>query len=140
MAAAVGITTPAAAPATPRATSNVRSDEAAAVAMPFHKTWPVGAPAPPGEASGYIASSGLSFNAAPAASRQIFRACNVTQSSPRALQSVGSCLHRHHVLQYAVYQPAERFWTFQAIETGIFLTLAVGLAAASIWWTRDRLA
>jgi hypothetical protein len=33
MAAAVGITTPAAAPATPRATSNIRSDEAAAVAM-----------------------------------------------------------------------------------------------------------
>jgi hypothetical protein len=107
---------------------------------PIHKTWPVGAPAPPGEASGYIASSGLSVAAAPAAARQMIRACDVTQTNPRALESVGNCLARHHVLEYATYQPAGRFWTFQAIESSIFLTLALGLVAVSIWWTRDRLA
>jgi hypothetical protein len=37
-----------------------------------------------------------------------------------------------------VYQPADRFWTFQAIETGIFLLLALPLIAFSAWWLRHR--
>jgi hypothetical protein len=36
------------------------------------------------------------------------------------------------------YQPADRFWTFQAIETGIFLVLVVPLIAFSAWWLRHR--
>jgi hypothetical protein len=38
-----------------------------------------------------------------------------------------------------VYQPADRFWTFQAIETGIFLFLAVLLISFSAWWLRHRI-
>lgn len=36
---------------------------------------------------------------------------------------------------YEVLQPADRFWTFQWIETGLFL----GLAALLLWWTVRRL-
>jgi hypothetical protein len=32
--------------------------------------------------------------------------------------------------------PADQFWTFQAIETAIFVALAVGLAVVSIHWIR----
>jgi hypothetical protein len=39
----------------------------------------------------------------------------------------------------AVYQPADRFWTFQAIETGIFLFMAVLLISFSAWWLRHRI-
>jgi hypothetical protein len=39
----------------------------------------------------------------------------------------------------AVYQPADRFWTFQAIETGIFLFLALLLITFSAWWLRHRI-
>lgn len=38
-----------------------------------------------------------------------------------------------------VYQPADRFWTFQAIETGVFLLLAVVLIGFSAWWLRHRI-
>lgn len=38
-----------------------------------------------------------------------------------------------------VYQPAERFWTFQLIETGIFLLLALLLITFSAWWLRHRI-
>lgn len=38
-----------------------------------------------------------------------------------------------------VYQPADRFWTFQAIETGIFMVLAVLLISLSGWWLRHRI-
>jgi hypothetical protein len=34
------------------------------------------------------------------------------------------------------FQPADRFWTFQAIEAGIFVALAVALLAATVWLLR----
>lgn len=38
------------------------------------------------------------------------------------------------------YQPADRYWTFQWIETGIFLALSGLLAGFCSWWLRRRLA
>ena len=38
----------------------------------------------------------------------------------------------------AVFQPAERFWTFQVIEAVLFLVLSGLLLAASAWWIRHR--
>jgi hypothetical protein len=105
---------------------------------PLHETWPVGTPAPTGEASGYITSSGITFNGAPDAARHVFQSCNVTQTDPRSLQGVSACLRHHHVLEFAVYQPAGRFWTFQAIETSIFLGLALILASGATWWITHR--
>jgi hypothetical protein len=37
------------------------------------------------------------------------------------------------------YQPADRYWPFQAIETAIFLTLALALAGFCFWWIRRRI-
>jgi hypothetical protein len=37
------------------------------------------------------------------------------------------------------YQPANRFWPLQWIETGIYLVLAMGLAGFCLWWLRNRL-
>jgi hypothetical protein len=34
------------------------------------------------------------------------------------------------------YQPAGRFWTFQVIEAGVFVALAVGIVLATIWLIR----
>jgi hypothetical protein len=36
-----------------------------------------------------------------------------------------------HYHAYLTYQPADRFWTFQGIETGIFLALAAALIAVT---------
>ena len=106
---------------------------------PVEATWPVGTPSPAGEATGYITSNGLTFTGAPGAGRQVIQACHVTQTDPRSLQTVSTCLRQHHVLQYAIYQPASRFWSFQAIETSIFLGLSLLLLAATIWWANHRL-
>jgi hypothetical protein len=44
----------------------------------------------------------------------------------------GSCLQAlSHFRAYLTYQPADRFWTFQAIETGIFVALAAALIAVT---------
>jgi hypothetical protein len=42
--------------------------------------------------------------------------------------------------QTVAYQPASRYWPFQWAELGLFVALAVVLAAFSGWWIRHRLA
>ncbi|MFC7592116.1 hypothetical protein ACFQYP_56625 [Nonomuraea antimicrobica] len=41
--------------------------------------------------------------------------------------------------QQVTYQPLERFWLFQWIETGIYALLTAGLTWLSFWWIRRRL-
>jgi len=41
--------------------------------------------------------------------------------------------------QQAAYQPLERFWPFQGIETGIYALLTLGLTWFCFWWIRRRL-
>jgi hypothetical protein len=38
-----------------------------------------------------------------------------------------------------LFHPADRFWTFQAIELTLFLVVAVMLAGATVYWVRRRL-
>jgi hypothetical protein len=42
--------------------------------------------------------------------------------------------------QVLLYQPADRFWTFQGIEAAIFVVLALALLALTLWWMRHRIA
>jgi hypothetical protein len=51
-----------------------------------------------------------------------------------------TCLHDQGVRLLNLYQPADRFWLFQGIESAIFLGLAVALLALAIYWVRRRLA
>jgi hypothetical protein len=46
--------------------------------------------------------------------------------------------HMFHLV--ATYQPASRYWTFQWLETGIFLALALAASAACYWWVTQRTA
>ena len=39
---------------------------------------------------------------------------------------------------FTTYQPGYRFWTFQFIETGIFVTLAAALIAGAFFLLRRR--
>jgi hypothetical protein len=48
-------------------------------------------------------------------------------------------LARLHLRELISYEPASRFWTFQWVETGIFVALALALAATCIWWLVRRI-
>jgi hypothetical protein len=39
-----------------------------------------------------------------------------------------------------LYQPADRFWTFQSIEAGIFVALTAVALGATIWLLHRRAA
>jgi hypothetical protein len=42
-----------------------------------------------------------------------------------------SCMSAHGYRGYVIYQPADRYWAFQGIETGIFVLLAAALIAVT---------
>ena len=63
-------------------------------------------------------------------------ACQQLNGGPRACFSA---LAQRHLKQVTTYQPASRYWDFQWLELGIFLTVAVLLAWASFWLIRRRL-
>jgi hypothetical protein len=75
-----------------------------------------------------IDTSGHPFEAAvtPACAGTNFQACTASVA-------------RFHLRELISYEPASRFWTFQWVETGIFLALALALAACCIWWLIRRI-
>jgi hypothetical protein len=54
------------------------------------------------------------------------------------LSSVFSCMQAHGWRGFATYQPANRYWPFQGIETGIYSLLAAALIAVTFVVLRRR--
>ena len=54
--------------------------------------------------------------------------------------ALNQCFHTlsAHYHEVVTYQPANRFWTFQTIETALFVVLAAALAGVCAWWVRHR--
>jgi hypothetical protein len=50
------------------------------------------------------------------------------------------CMPQHGYTQWWSYQPASRYWSFQGIEAGGLLLLAILLVAATIWLVHRRAA
>jgi hypothetical protein len=55
-----------------------------------------------------------------------------------SIQACTNWLLAKHLSQVVSYEPASRFWAFQWYETGVFILLAVALAAASAWTLNRR--
>jgi hypothetical protein len=51
-------------------------------------------------------------------------------------EGINAYLHDQGLRFADYYHPASQFWTFQIIETTIFLALAGGLLGLTAWWTR----
>jgi hypothetical protein len=105
-------------------------------------------PAVPGQPGAWVLSSEL----VDPSGRTIAGAGNAgaievsTTSGPCAPRGAGpimdACLVELNRLGYrqkATYQPLNRFWPFQWIETGIYAFLTLALTWLSFWWIRRRL-
>jgi hypothetical protein len=67
---------------------------------------------------------------------------SVEQLGQQMQNALNQCFHTVGAHYHAVvtYQPANRFWTFQTIETALFVVLAMALAGVCAWWVRHRIA
>ncbi len=52
--------------------------------------------------------------------------------------NIFSCLRENGFSIVEWYQPVERFWLFQGIETLIFLALALSLVGVTVWWLKKK--
>jgi hypothetical protein len=95
-------------------------------------TWSLDGQAPAGlSADDWVVSSGW-LNASGK------HVTNITCSSNRTFQQ---CLQAAGARsQYITYQPADRFWPFQWIETSLYLAVSALAVALTAWWVRRRIA
>ena len=63
-----------------------------------------------------------------------------TGKSNASFNALMQCFARHGYTLWHHYQPASRFWTFQAIESGWLLALSALLIAATVWIVQRRAA
>ncbi len=67
---------------------------------------------------------------------------NIKPSGAQAstLQGAGNlvarCVNQLHLSNVVTYQPASRYWPFQAYESLIFFGLAIAVGAFAVWWVR----
>jgi hypothetical protein len=103
-------------------------------APPIAVTWPIEQDNPPVNlslqdweiAQGWLDAQGKKTDS--------FRCSSPTQTRVECLQEDG------YRANYLTYQPADRFWTFQWAETGIYLAFSVGAIALTAWLVRSRIA
>jgi hypothetical protein len=98
---------------------------------PITVTWPVGQK-PPVTLSDHDWLITEGFEDAQGNQINSFR-CSPSQTLDQCFQASGITSN------YMTYQPADRFWTFQWIETGIYLAFAGLALGAAVWLVRHRL-
>jgi hypothetical protein len=94
----------------------------------------VNTPAPPGA---WVISSNVTSASGSTSLGTVPQACQPPGGN--GPQACFSALVQRNLKSVVTYQPANRYWTFQALEFGIYLTVAILLAWACFWWTRRRL-
>jgi hypothetical protein len=112
----------------------------------IHATGLVGHPPPANQSGAWISDSGASLPVGFHGTAQgLAHACGIANPDPGDLGDMiglghDRCLALHGLHEFAVYQPASRFWALQGVETTIFLGLAAGLVALSVWAVQRRIA
>jgi hypothetical protein len=83
-----------------------------------------------------LAGWGDLFPALPAACARLLPPGPTPKGIP--MTALFSCMRAHGWRGFATYQPATRYWTFQGIETGIYVLLAAALIALTFVILRRR--
>jgi hypothetical protein len=98
---------------------------------PVHASWSPLQAAPHNLSQAWVLHSELVSH-----SRHVTTAsgCSAVKQAPSAF-----CLQKLGFVQSVIYQPANRFWALQGIESAIFVAGAICLLALTAWWIRRRI-
>jgi uncharacterized membrane protein len=70
---------------------------------------------------------------------ELFNCQDLLGPKANNIDQYNQCISKHGLQNRYVYQPGDRFWLFQAIESGIYLLLAALLFALTFWWIKHRI-
>jgi hypothetical protein len=105
--------------------------------MPTLKaTWPVGQTAAKGADKSWVVSSGYVDQQGHGYS--LSAADRLCRHNAADYQGTLKCLSDHGLRRMSEYHSDSQFWSLQAIETGIFVGLAIVLFAFTIYWVMRR--
>ena len=63
----------------------------------------------------------------------------LTPDSAPGSAAMRQCLTQNGIHVVATFQPYDRYWLFQGIESALFIVVAIALALFSVWWVRTRI-
>ena len=111
---------------------------------PLSQTWRYSQPAPPDAALGNLPVGSpilLDRQGYQLSNDDLGQICQppLDRFNSEALQAFAQCEADHGVHYLEFYQPANRFWVFQGMETGLFLLLAGLLLILTTWGSRKRI-
>lgn len=86
-----------------------------------------------------LAGAWVTSGGAPALDADGAPATGAQACADSAFESLPGCLERAGLRVEVAYQPDDRYWTFQLLETALYLALAGLSAWAGTWWLRRRL-
>jgi hypothetical protein len=105
---------------------------------PLSATSRIGDPSAATPAGAWVLDSGLvDTHGNPVYESQVFQTCG--PGAFNDFKAPNACVSSHGWLSSITYQPLERFWPFQFIETAIFVALSAALVALTVVWVRRRL-
>ena len=88
----------------------------------------------------WVLGSGLVGRAGnPLTEAQLQDLCTAFPSGNITSQMILECMESQGIATRVLFHPAERFWTFQAIETAIFLGAAAVLLGLTVWLVSRRM-
>ena len=95
------------------------------------------------QASHFVTQSGHGFSSAQMTAFLQHHCANILnpRAAPPGVDPAAHCLDevsKTFKLTIA-YPPASRYWTFQWLETAIFILLALAAAGVTYWWVTRRL-
>jgi hypothetical protein len=104
---------------------------------PMRATWDFLAQARPNGPTDWVVEQGwIDATGQRLSNQQVYGVCATHRTTPDV---VAQCIHTHGWLSYVIYQPADRFWLFQGIESMISFGLTLALLGLAFWWVRTRL-
>ena len=92
----------------------------------------------PGHPGSWIISSPLVNAAGRPAGNPIVNSCFTYAGKAPGVAPIWRCLDSKGIRDAVSYEPGDRYWPLQGIETGLFLVLALALAGFCFWWLGRR--
>jgi hypothetical protein len=106
---------------------------------PITRTFPINAAIQAPEGS-WIISNEMVDRSGQSLSFDALQVCQALLSqNPTDQTPYNQCISEHGFENRIVYQPADRYWLLQGIESGLYLLLTTLLFALTFWWIKYRI-
>lgn len=95
----------------------------------------------PSSTAWWVSQSWVDASGAQLSDQQVSQLCqsSVRPGSDQGSAVIPDCFEKNHLSWHLTYHPADRYWTFQAMESALFLIAAAALLTFAYLWVTRRI-